>query len=93
MSHSCWQRGVSALPPPVETEPLAVPPDHRFRLNNDEGTTPVLPDAGEDHPEEAIAFLQADPGPRALQDMELVPQGEILEGEAMSGSKCRAEQV
>jgi hypothetical protein len=44
-------------------------------------------------PDEAVAFHQADPGSRALQDMELVAQSEVLEGGALSGSTRRAEQV
>jgi hypothetical protein len=41
----------------------------------------------------AVAFLQADPGSRALQEIELVAQSEVLKGEALSGSKYRAEQA
>ena len=83
----------SALPPPIETEPLAVPPDDRLGLNNGERFAPVPPDAGKHDPYEAVAFLQADPGSRALQDIELVAQSEVLKGEALSGSKYRPEQV
>ena len=54
---------------------------------------PVPPDAGKHDPYETVAFLQADPGSRALQDIELVAQSEVLKGEALSGSKSRAEQV
>ena len=65
---------VSALPPPIEAESLAVPRDDRFGTNDGEGMTPVLPDVGKHDPYEAVAFLQADPGSRALQDIELVTQ-------------------
>jgi hypothetical protein len=70
-----------------------MPADDRVRLNDCERTAPVPPDAGTDDPYDAVAFLQADPGARALQHIELVTKSEILEGKALSGSKCRAEQV
>ena len=80
-------------PLPIEAEPLAVPPDDRLGLNNCEGMTPVLPDAGQHDPSETVASLQADPGSRALQDRELVAQREVLKGEALAGAKYRPEQV
>jgi len=84
---------MSTLPSPKETEALAVPPDDRLGLNNRERVAPVPPDAGKHDPEEAVSSPQADPGSRALQDIELVVQSDVLKGEALSGSKYRAEQV
>jgi hypothetical protein len=83
----------STLPSPIETKPLAVPLEDRLGLNNGERFAPVPPDAGEHDPYEAVAFLQADPGTRALQHMELVAKSEVLKGEALSGPKYRAKQV
>ena len=84
---------VSTLPPPIVAESLAVPSDDSFGTNNGERIAPVLPDAGKHDQYEAVAFLQADPGSEALQDIELMTQSEVLKGEALSGSKYRAEQV
>jgi hypothetical protein len=84
---------ISTLPSPIETEPLAVPAEDRLGLNDGERFAPVPPDAGKNDPNEAIALLQADPRTRALEDIELVAQSEVLKGEALSGSKYRAEQV
>ncbi len=84
---------ISTLPPPIETESLAVSPDDLRRLNDGERFAPVAPDVGKNYPYEAVAFLQADPGTRVLQDIELVASCEVLKNEALSGSKHRAEQV
>ena len=86
-----WPSSMSTLPSPIETKALAVPPDDRLGLNNREWLAPVPPDAGKHDPEEAVAILQADPGSRALQDIELVVQSEILKGKATSGSEERFE--
>ena len=70
-----------------------MPPEDRLRLDNDPRFAPVPPDAGAHDPDEEVAHLQADPRTRTWQDMELVAQREVLEGEALSGSECREGQV
>ena len=66
---------------------MAVPADDSLGLYDGERITPVLPDAGKNDPQKAVAILEANPGSRALQDMELVARSEVLEGEALPGSK------
>ncbi len=81
----------SALPSPIEPKSLAVPADDSLGLYDRERFTPVPQDAGKNDPEKAVAILEANTGSRALQDMELMAQSEVLEGEALSGSKPRSE--
>ncbi len=69
------------LPSPVQLEAFAVPPDDRLGLHDGERVSPVLPDLGQEHPEESIAVLQAGPLGRALKDRNLLPQREILKGQ------------
>jgi hypothetical protein len=67
------------LPGPEQPEALAVPGDHRLRLNDDEGGAPIGPNPGQPCPEKAIGGGQFRPLHRALEDGELVTQGEDLQ--------------
>ena len=69
----------AALPPPVQPEPLAVPPDHRLGLNDRQRPSPVPPEPEQQEPEESIrspeAWLLGSP----LQHTELMPQRQVLD--------------
>lgn len=56
-----------------------MPGDHRLRLNDDEGGAPIGPQPGQLGPEEAISGGQFRPLHRALEDVELVAQGQDLD--------------
>ncbi len=75
------------LPGPVQPEPFSVPPDDRLGLHDGERVSPVLPDLGQEHPEESIAVLQAGPFGGALKDRNLLSEREILKGELAVGSQ------
>ena len=67
----------SALPAPVESESLAVPPDDGLRLNDHEGLTPSGPEAREPGPEDAIRCSKpnSSPGTLAFQGEYLMAKG------------------
>jgi hypothetical protein len=68
----------SDLPPPLKAEPLPMPSDDAVRLDAKEGRTRARPDAGQPDPEDAISAPELGPGKRALQDGELLAEGEVL---------------
>ena len=70
-----------------------MPTDDRLGANDGERFSPVPPDSGKNDPDEAVAILEADPGSRALQDIELVVQREVLKHQGVLGSKYQAEQA
>jgi len=62
----------------AEPEAFAAPSDNDLRLNADEGGTPAAPDLALPGPEESIDGGQPRPLHGAMQDPELVPEGERL---------------
>ena len=71
----------STLPGPVQPETLPVPSNDCLGLYHGQATGPVLPEPGQQHPEESVALSQAGTLDRALQDCDLLPKGEILKGQ------------
>ena len=65
---------------PIQSKSLPVPFDDRFGLHDGQCGSPVGPEPGEPHPEDAVAG----PQPRAfdglLEDSNLLSQGEVLGG-------------
>src|SRR5688572_25721865 len=76
----CWSSRLSPsnLRRPEQAEALAVPIDHRRRLHNDGTRLPILPDRCQPGPQEPISGLQLRPLHRALQNTELMTEGQNL---------------
>jgi len=72
---------VSALPGPVEPKALTMPADHGLGLHEDEGALPVWPQAAERDPERAVRVGQPGALGLALQEGQLLSQGEVFESE------------
>ena len=75
---SSWS-AVKALPPPEHPEGLAMPRDHGLRLDDDEGGSPLRPDATEPYPEEPICRRQLRSLHRAIHNAQLVTERQDLE--------------
>ena len=58
-----------------------MPTDHGLGLHDEEGVLPVWPQAEERDPECAVSVGQLGPFGLALQNGQLLSQGEVLEGE------------
>jgi hypothetical protein len=67
--------------PPVHTKTSAMPADHGFGRDDDEGLLPSRPDPPSDYPEELIEEVEARARMSTLQRDELLTQSEILEKE------------
>ena len=80
---------VTDLPGPEQAESFAVPGDHGFRFDHDEGGPPAEPKPGQPSPEKPISGSDSRPRPRALEDTELVTEGEVLQMESGSGFERR----
>jgi hypothetical protein len=65
----------------VATKAAALPAQDGRRSDDDEGLPPGGPHFGQPDPEEAIAPSKSQPIRRSLVDGQLLPQGEVLEGE------------
>ena len=78
---------ISALPSPVQPEPLLVPADDGLRLDDEEGSTPLRPDAAEDIPEGSISPAKGWSGRIALKDLDLVTEGCILQDQGSARSE------
>jgi hypothetical protein len=72
---------VSALPGPVELEALAMPANDGLGLHDDQSVVPVWPQAAEGDPECAISLRQLGTFALAVQNGQLLSQGEVLERE------------
>ena len=73
-----------------------MPSDDGLGLHHGQSTGPVLPDLGQEHPEESIALLQAGPLGAALKDRNLLSEREILKGQlsvACQGGEQGSEQA
>ena len=93
-SHA-WSAGPTppALPGPVASEPDAVPPDHGLGLHDDEDLVPIGPDSAPQHPETAVPLREARPFHRLMEGDELLPQGQVLEGQPAAGLECGAKRA
>ena len=71
---------VAALPRPPHSEAPSVPGDDGLRLDDDERRSPSGPEAREHDPEPTVCLRKPQPpGPRSLQHLQLVPQGQYFE--------------
>ena len=75
----------TACPGPVQPETLSVPSDDGVGLHHDQATGPVLPEPGQQHPQESVALLQIGTLDTALQNGDLMAQREVLKGQASAG--------
>jgi len=65
------------LASPVVPEPLLLPPDHSVGLHDDERGPPVLPDAGEERPEQSVSVSKGWPWSLPLEHDELLAENEF----------------
>src|SRR6516164_545314 len=77
---------------PVLAEAAPLPTENGAGGHDDEGLSPAGPDPGQPHPEEAIRWAEFRPGHHAPVHGELLPQGEVLQGElAVAAAEEREE--
>ena len=75
-----------AAPAPVEPPACSVPPDDRIGLDDGQVSAPVGEKAGEKCPHGSIGRLQPWSLGVPLQNLELMPEGYVLQGELAAGS-------
>ncbi len=84
------------LPGPEQAEALAMPTDHRGRLDNDGTRLPIRPDRRQLGPSESVRSRQFRPLHRALQKTKLVTKGQNLKLKrrtlAKESHECRRER-
>ena len=85
------RRASSRLPGPEDTEALAMPPDDRICLYDDEGITPVRPNAMKKDPEETVARRKRWAGSLLLEYSELLSQRGVLDREMHAAMEARDE--
>ena len=62
-----------------------MPPDDRIWLDDGEVAAPVGEEARQNCPESSIGWLQSWPFGISLKNLELMAEGDVLEGELISG--------
>jgi len=76
----------------VTAKAVSLPAQHGGGSHDDEGLPPSGPHSGQPDPKEPIALLKLRPVRRPLVDGQLLPQGEVLEGElAVAAAQEREE--
>jgi len=76
----------------VAAKAAALPAQHGRGSDDDEGLPPGGPHLGQPDPQEAIVPSKSRPIRRSLVDGQLLPQGEVLEGEvAVAAAQEREE--
>ena len=84
--------GDARASPQASRDHAPMPADHRLGCDDVNGPSPVGPQLGEQHPEEAIDLAQpGPPGCLALEDGQLMPEGENLRLEVEAGPKSGPE--
>ncbi len=73
-------------------QPLAMPADDSLGLDEDQGRPPAPPSTRQQDPEHPISGTQMRLG-RALQDSELLPQGDVLEHEVVVAATSRHDRA
>jgi hypothetical protein len=63
-----------------------MPADDGIRLDHNQMPPPVPAEPGEEDPESPICGSEPRSPGRSLQDFDLVPQGEVLEGQLVAGA-------
>jgi hypothetical protein len=64
-----------------------VPPDHRFRSDDNEGLLPTGPDSTSNDPEEFVEQAEDRPWTAPLQNGELLSEREVLQDEMPTATK------
>jgi len=64
-----------------------VPPDHRFRRDDDESLFPSSPKPTDGNPKELVEDVEAWPRAPALQHGELLAEHEVLEDKIAAAAK------
>ena len=82
----------SGFPSPIQLESLAVPPEFRFRLNDDERRSPVRPESRQPNPEDPISWTQIRAFDRLLEHRHLLSQCQVLDSQPGFGNEHRSEQ-
>ncbi len=82
-----------ALPGPVAFKPGAVPPDDSLGSHDEEDLVPLGPEPTQQHPEPAVTLGEPRPFHRMSEDAELLPQGQVLEGQPAAGLECGAKRA
>src|SRR5467141_823738 len=86
------RRAVPGKGGPVVAKAASLPAQHSGGSHDDEGLPPGGPHPGQPDPKEPIAPLKLRPVRRPLVDGQLLPQGEVLEGElAVAAAQEREE--
>ena len=80
------------FPAPVPPESLPVPLDDGFGLDDGQCGSPVRPNSGEQHPEEAVAWSKLRAFDGMFVDGHLLPQGEVLGGQTGLRSEHRSQK-
>src|SRR5882762_8899559 len=90
------RRAVPGKGGPVPAKAASLPAQHSGGSHDDEGLPPGGPHSGQPDPKEPIAPLKLRPVRRPLVDGQLLPQGEVLQGElavAAAQEREESEQV
>lgn len=70
-----------------------MPADDGIRLDDNQMPSPVTTDPGQDDSQSPIRGPQPRSSGRSLQDFDLVAQGEVLEGQLLTGAQTREAGV
>ena len=65
----------------------SLPVDDRLGLEDHQRGTPVWPPSFQDHPEQPVCPLQSGLRRLPIEHRDLVPEGEILQGELLLGTE------
>src|SRR6059036_1469184 len=90
------RRAVPGKGGPVAAKAASLPAQHSGGSHDDEGLPPGGPHSGQPDPKEPIGPLKLRPVRRPLVDGQLLPQGEVLQGElavAAAQEREESEQV
>src|SRR5712691_8861670 len=81
------------LPGPEKAKSLAMPGDRRRGLEDVQRRAPVAPDPREENPKQTVGGSQLRPLPGgALQDPDLMPQGDMFQLQRSAGAEHRTQR-
>jgi len=72
---------------PIRTKTNPVPPDHRFRRDEDESLFPSRPEPTDSNPKELVEDVEAWPRASPLEHGELLAEHEVLEDKIAAAAK------
>jgi hypothetical protein len=78
---------------PEQREGLAVPGDHGFGSDDEQGTLPVGPEIPKNDPEGAVLRPEPNPLLSPLVDGELLAKSRVLQGESRARSERRLDEA